>query len=74
MEKRGGQMKPVIQKALVELDGKPFKYLEAHREEWAMGGDNTYTFPGAIQYYGERNICETTTKTLQLEQNGKITQ
>ena len=48
-------------KALVELDGKPFKYLEAHRDEYAIGGDNNYTFPGSIQYYGDNNVFETTT-------------
>ncbi len=61
MEKREGQMKPVIWKALVELVGKPFKYLESHRDEYAIGGDNNYTFPGAIQYYGDNNVFETTT-------------
>ena len=61
MEKREGQMKPVIWKALVELVGKPFKYLEAHRDEYAIGGDNNYTFPGSIQYYGDNNVFETTT-------------
>jgi pyrophosphate--fructose-6-phosphate 1-phosphotransferase len=68
MEKRGGEMKPVIQKALVELDGKPFKFYAAHRDQWAKG-DSTFAFPGAIQYYGSREICDQPTKTLLLEQS-----
>ena len=68
MEKRGGEMKPVIQKALVELEGKPFKFYAAHREEWAKG-DDMFAFPGAIQYYGSREICDQPTKTLLLEQS-----
>ena len=68
MEKRGGEMKPVIQKALVELEGKPFKYYAAHRDEWAKG-DDMFAFPGAIQYYGSREICDQPTKTLLLEQS-----
>ena len=47
--------------SLKELDGKQFKYLEVHRDEYAIGGDNNYTFPGAIQYYGDNNVFETTT-------------
>lgn len=66
MERRHGEDKPVIKKALVELEGKPFKYFEAHREEWA---ENTcYVYPGAIQYYGPADVCDITTKTLALEQ------
>ena len=68
MEKRGGEMKPVIQKALVELEGKPFKFYAAHRDEWAKG-DDMFAFPGAIQYYGSREICDQPTKTLLLEQS-----
>ena len=68
MEKRGGEMKPVIQKALVELNGKPFVYYQAHRDEWAKG-DKLFAFPGAIQYYGSREICDQPTKTLLLEQS-----
>lgn len=65
IERRHGEDKPVIRKALVELDGKPFKYFEAHRKEWS---ENTcFTFPGAIQYYGPREVCDLTTKTLSLE-------
>lgn len=66
IERRHGEDKPVIRKALVELDGKPFKYFEAHRDEWAV--NNCYTFPGAIQYYGPAEVCDLTTRTLALEQ------
>ena len=48
-----------------ELDGKPFKYFEAHRAEWAL--DTCYTYPGAIQYYGPAEVCDLTTRTLALE-------
>ena len=65
MERRNGEDKPVIRKALVELDGKPFKYFEAHREEWAV--ETAFTFPGAIQYYGPTEVCDLTTRTLALE-------
>ena len=66
IERRHGEDKPVIKKALVELEGKPFKYFEAHRKEWA---ENTcYVYPGAIQYYGPADVCDITTKTLALEQ------
>ena len=66
MEKRHGVMKPVIQKALVELDGPVFKAFEQRREKWAM--NDCYVFPGAIQYFGPTEVCDTTTMTLQLEQ------
>lgn len=65
MERRNGEDKPVIRKALVELDGKPFKFFEAHREEWAV--ETAFTFPGAIQYYGPSEVCDLTTRTLALE-------
>ena len=65
MERRNGEDKPVIRKALVELDGKPFKFFEAHREEWAV--ETAYTYPGAIQYYGPSEVCDLTTVTLALE-------
>ncbi len=65
IERRHGEDKPVIRKALVELDGKPFKYFEAHRKEWAK--ETAYTYPGAIQYYGPREVCDLTTRTLALE-------
>ena len=66
MEKRHGKMKPVIQKALVELDGPVFKEFESHREDYAM--NDRYVFPGAIQYFGPSDVCDATTLTLQLEQ------
>ena len=66
LEKRNGKMKPVIRKALVELDGAPFKYFAAHREKWAKETD--YVYPGPIQYWGPSEVCDQTTKTLQLEQ------
>ncbi|MBO8429857.1 diphosphate--fructose-6-phosphate 1-phosphotransferase [Spirochaetes bacterium] len=65
MEKRHGEMKPVIQKALVKLDGPVFKQLEENREDWAM--NDRYLFPGAIQYFGPSSVCDITTCTLQLE-------
>ncbi len=65
MERRHGEDKPVIKKALVELDGKPFKYFEAHRDEWAV--ETAFTYPGAIQYYGPSEVCDLTTRTLALE-------
>ncbi|MBQ6270197.1 MAG: diphosphate--fructose-6-phosphate 1-phosphotransferase [Clostridiales bacterium] len=65
MERRNGQDKPVIRKALVELDGKPFKFFEANREKWAV--ETCFTYPGAIQYYGPAEVCDLTTRTLALE-------
>ena len=65
IERRHGEDKPVIRKALVELEGKPFKYFEVHREEWAV--ETAYTYPGAIQYYGPTEVCDLTTRTLALE-------
>ena len=66
IERRHGEDKPVIKKALVELDGAPFKYFEANREEWAV--DTCFVYPGAIQYYGPTEVCDATTVTLALEQ------
>ncbi|OJF77059.1 MAG: diphosphate--fructose-6-phosphate 1-phosphotransferase [Treponema sp. CETP13] len=65
MEQRNGEMKPVIRKALVELDGKPFKTYAKNRDKWAV--ETCYTFPGAIQYYGPEEVCDQPTKTLKLE-------
>lgn len=65
IERRHGEDKPVIKKALVELDGKPFKYFEANRDTWAV--ETSYLFPGAIQYYGPSEVCDLTTRTLALE-------
>ena len=66
MERRHGEMKPVIQKALVRLDGAPFKAFAAVREEWAK--ETAYVYPGPIQYFGPTEVCDQPTKTLQLEQ------
>ena len=65
IERRHGEDKPVIRKALVELEGKPFKYFEANRDVWAV--ETAYTYPGAIQYYGPAEVCDLTTRTLALE-------
>ncbi len=65
IERRHGEDKPVIKKALVELDGKPFKFFEARRESWAV--ETAYLYPGAIQYYGPAEVCDITTRTLALE-------
>jgi len=66
MEKRNGEMKPVIRKALVELDGAPFKEFAAHRDEWAR--KTAYVYPGPIQYWGPTEVCDQPTRTLALEQ------
>jgi hypothetical protein len=71
LERRHGEMKPVIQKALVKLDGAPFLYYKEKREEWAIHTD--YVYPGPIQYFGPTEVCDQPSKTLQLEQTGKIT-
>ena len=65
MERRHGEMKPVIQKALVRLDGAPFQAFAAQREQWAK--ETCYTYPGPIQYFGPTEVCDQPTKTLQLE-------
>ena len=70
IERRHGEDKPVIRKALVELDGAPFKYFQAHRDIWAV--ETAFTYPGAIQYYGPTEVCDLTTRTLALEK-GKMT-
>ena len=67
MERRHGEDKPVIRKALVELDGKPFRYFESQRATWEV--ETCFTFPGAIQYYGPAEVCDITTRTLALEQD-----
>ena len=66
MERRHGEMKPVIQKALVDLNGAPFKEFAANREMWAK--ETCYVYPGPIQYFGPTEVCDQTTKTLALEQ------
>ena len=69
MERRNGEMKPVIKKALVKLDGAPFKAFAAQRDEWAVETD--YVYPGPIQYFGPTEVCDQPTKTLVLEQSNK---
>ncbi len=66
IERRNGEMKPVIRKALVELDGKPFKAFEKIRDKWAH--ETNFVYPGPIQYWGPTEVCDCTTKTLKLEQ------
>ncbi len=66
LERRNGEMKPVIRKALVELEGKPFKALVANRAKWAK--ETCFVFPGPIQYWGPTEVCDQPTKTLALEQ------
>ena len=70
MERRNGKLKPVIQKALVDLKGKPFRYLEENRAEWA-DANTSYIYPGPIQYYGPSEVCDQPTKTLVLEHTCK---
>ena len=70
MEKRHGQFKPVIQKALVELDGPVFKKLADNREAWAL--EDRYIFPGAIQYFGPSSVADITTQTLKLENEARL--
>jgi len=65
MERRHGHMKPVIQKALVELDGKPFTYFASKRTEWAINTD--FVYPGPIQYFGPSEVCDRVSETLKLE-------
>ena len=65
IERRNGEDKPVIRKALVDLDGAPFRYFAQKRDTWAV--ETAYTYPGAIQYYGPSSVCDITTRTLALE-------
>ncbi|MBN1602133.1 MAG: diphosphate--fructose-6-phosphate 1-phosphotransferase [Chitinispirillaceae bacterium] len=67
LERRHGKSKPVIRKALVELDGKPFKLFAQMRDTWAVNDD--YLYPGPIQYFGPTEVCDITTDTIQLEKN-----
>ena len=67
IERRHGHDKPVIRKALVELDGKPFRYFASKRGEWAK--ETAYVYPGPIQYFGPSEVCDLVTKTLMLEQS-----
>ncbi|MDR2805382.1 MAG: diphosphate--fructose-6-phosphate 1-phosphotransferase [Dysgonamonadaceae bacterium] len=70
MERRHGEMKPVIQKALVQLDGGPFRVFAGLRDGWAVNTD--YVYPGPIQYFGPTEVCDQPTKTLQIEQKEKL--
>jgi pyrophosphate--fructose-6-phosphate 1-phosphotransferase len=63
-------MKPVIRKALVDLEGKPFKTFAANRDKWAV--NTAYLFPGAIQYYGPDEVCNQTTISLRLEHEAEL--
>ena len=65
IERRHGADKPVIRKALVELEGAPFKFFAEHRAEWAV--ETCFVYPGAIQYFGPSEVCDLTTRTLALE-------
>ncbi len=65
MERRHGEMKPVIQKALVRIDGTPFQRFAAKRADWAI--NTQYVFPGPIQYFGPAEVCDQPTKTLHYE-------
>ena len=67
MERRNGKMKPVIRKALVRLDGAPFKTFAENRDDWAV--NTRYLYPGPIQYWGPTEVCDPCTKTLALEQS-----
>jgi len=67
IERRHGHDKPVIRKALVELDGKPFLFFASKRDEWAK--ETAYVYPGPIQYFGPSEVCDLVTRTLMLEQN-----
>lgn len=69
LERRHGSRKPVIRKALVELEGAPFKAFAAERGDWALR--TAYRFPGAIQYFGPSEVCDPVTRTLELEASSK---
>ena len=69
MERRNGEMKPVIRKALVDLDGAPFKKFALKREQWAK--ETCYVYPGPVQYWGPASVSDRTTRTLALEQGKK---
>ncbi|MDE6229543.1 MAG: diphosphate--fructose-6-phosphate 1-phosphotransferase [Muribaculaceae bacterium] len=65
MERRHGEMKPVIQKALVDLNGTPFQRFAAKRDTWAK--ETAYMYPGPIQYFGPSEVCDQCTATLRFE-------
>jgi pyrophosphate--fructose-6-phosphate 1-phosphotransferase len=70
MEHRHGADKPVIRKALVELEGAAFKYFASVRDEWAVETD--FVYPGPIQYFGPSEVCDLVTRTLELEKTGTL--
>ena len=69
MERRNGEMKPVIQKALVKLDGAPFQKFASQRDDWSF--NTCYTYPGPIQYFGAPEVCDQPSMTLKYEHQGK---
>ena len=69
IERRNGADKPVIQKALVRLDGAPFLKFAAQRDDWAM--NTCYIYPGPIQYFGPTEVCDQPSLTLRYEHQGK---
>ncbi|MDE6282436.1 MAG: diphosphate--fructose-6-phosphate 1-phosphotransferase [Muribaculaceae bacterium] len=69
MERRHGKMKPVIQKALVRLNGAPFLKFASKRDDWAI--NTSYVYPGPIQYFGPAEVCDQPTMTLKYEHQGK---
>ena len=69
MEQRNGKQKPVIRKALVDLNGRPFQVFAQHRAKWAR--ETCYVYPGPVQYFGPDEVCNQTSKTLYYEQEGK---
>ena len=69
IEKRHGEDKPVIQKALVKLDAAPFKFFAKNRDQWAVSSE--YIYPGPIQYFGPSEVCDQVTVTLALEHSKK---
>ena len=70
IERRNGELKPVIRKALVELDGAPFKEFVKLRSKWAK--ETSYIYPGPVQYWGPSDVCDQTTRTLALEQGKEV--
>jgi len=62
---RSEAIRDLIRKALVELDGKPFRFFQENRALWAQ--ETCYVYPGAIQYFGPSEVCDITTRTLALE-------
>ncbi len=70
MERRNGELKPVIRKALVDLEGEPFKAFAAMRDKWAK--ETCYIYPGPVQYWGPSEVCDQTTRTLAYEQGAEV--